>query len=52
MYYGTNSFNVINIGVTAIKEIKITDNFSLPIFGSYILNPNQEISNFVFGISI
>lgn len=52
MYYGTDSFNVINIGITAIKEIKITDNFSLPIFGSYIVNPNQEISHFVFGISI
>lgn len=52
MYYGTTDFNLVNIGVTASKEIKITEDFSLPIFGSYILNPNQEIAHFVFGISI
>lgn len=51
-YYGTTNFNVINIGVTASKEIKITDDFSLPIFGSFILNPNQEIAYFVFGITL
>jgi hypothetical protein len=52
MYYGTTDFNFVNVGVTASKEIKITDDFSLPIFGSYILNPNQEIAHFVFGISL
>jgi hypothetical protein len=52
MYYGTDSFNVINLGITASKEIKITDDFSLPIFGSYILNPNIEMAHIVFGISL
>ncbi len=52
MYYGTDTFNIVNIGITASKEIKITDDFSLPIFGSYVLNPNQEVAHFVFGISL
>jgi hypothetical protein len=51
-YYGTENFNVINIGVTASKAIRINSDFSLPIFGSLIINPNQEIAHFVFGISI
>ncbi len=52
LYYGTDKFNVINFGLTASKEIKITDDFSLPIFGSYIINPNQDIAHFVFGVSL
>lgn len=51
-FYGTTGFNLINIGVTASKEIKITEEFSLPIFSSYILNPNQEIGYLVFGFGL
>ena len=51
-YYGTTDFNLINIGVTASKDIKITDDFSLPIFSSYVLNPNLEIGSLVFGFSL
>ena len=50
-YYGTDKFNVINIGIKASKEIKITKDYSLPVFCSYILNPKIEISYLVFGIS-
>jgi len=52
LYYGTTNFNVINLGVTAGKDIKITDDFSLPIFGSFIVNPNQENIHMVFGVSL
>jgi len=52
IYYGTEKFAVINVGVSASKNIKITDDFSLPIFSSFILNPNQDIAHLVFGISI
>ncbi|PIQ07865.1 MAG: hypothetical protein COW71_14820 [Ignavibacteriales bacterium CG18_big_fil_WC_8_21_14_2_50_31_20] len=52
LYYGTKKFNFINLGVTAVKDIKITDDFSFPIFGSFIFNPNKEIAYFVFGISL
>jgi len=51
-YYGTTEFNLINIGVTASKDIKITDDFSLPIFSSYVLNPNLEIASLIFGVSL
>jgi uncharacterized protein (TIGR02001 family) len=51
-YYNTDTFNVINVGLTASKEIKITDDFSLPVFVSYIINPRVEMSHLVFGISL
>ena len=51
-YYGTKDFNVINLGFNASKQIKITEDFSLPVSVSYILNPQAEISYLVFGISI
>lgn len=50
-YYGTDKFNVINVGLKASKEIRITEDYSLPVFCSYILNPKVEISYLVFGIS-
>ena len=51
-FYGTEKFNVINLGLTASKSIKITEDFQLPIFVSYIINPNSEIAYFVFGVSL
>ena len=51
-YYGTKDFNIINFGATASKEIKITDDFALPVFSSLIFNPKQEIAYLVFGITI
>jgi hypothetical protein len=51
-YYGTIDFNLINIGITASKEISITDKFTLPIFSSYVLNPNLEVAFLVFGLSL
>ncbi|MDR2622701.1 MAG: hypothetical protein LBC48_09030, partial [Dysgonamonadaceae bacterium] len=44
--------SVVNISLKASKEIKITDSFSLPVFGQIILNPNREDIFFVFGISL
>jgi len=51
-YYNTDEFKIINIGLKATKKIKITDKFSLPIFASYVFNPNEEIAHFIFGISL
>jgi hypothetical protein len=45
------SLSVINIGLKASKEIKVTDSFSLPVFGQVIANPRDEDIHFVFGIS-
>lgn len=51
-YYGVEKFSVVNLGFTASKSIKISDSFSLPMFGSVILNPASENLFYVLGISL
>ncbi len=51
-YYAVNNFSIINTGIKVSKEIKITDSFSLPVFGSVILNPATENMYYVLGISL
>ena len=46
-----DGFNVVNIGVAAKKDLKITDSFNLPMFTKVTVNPNTEKTYFVFGIS-
>ena len=46
-----DDFSVINAGLKATKELKITDSFSLPISGEIIANPRYEDVFFVFGVS-
>lgn len=50
-FYGTSA-GIINLGVTVSKEIKITDNFSLPVSTSLIVNPQAENIFLVFGFSL
>ncbi len=50
-FYGTEKFNVINLGVKAAKSVKITDEFSLPAAVSFIANPKAEIAYLVFSLS-
>jgi uncharacterized protein (TIGR02001 family) len=47
-----DNFAISNIGIGTSREIKITDNFSLPISGSVILNPSTEQLFVVVGISL
>jgi hypothetical protein len=49
--YGT-TFGVVNLGITVNKDVKITDDFSLPVQASFITNPQDENIYFVFGISL
>ncbi len=51
-YYETTKFNLINIGATVSREINITENFSLPVFTTFIVNPNQEVGYLLFGFSL
>jgi uncharacterized protein (TIGR02001 family) len=51
-YSTSGNFNISNIGISTSKEIKISDSFSLPVFGSAILNPNAEQFYLVVGISL
>lgn len=46
-----SGFNICNISLKSTKEIKVTDSFSIPVFGSVILNPMTEDVNFVIGAS-
>jgi uncharacterized protein (TIGR02001 family) len=44
-------FGLVNIGIGASKEIKITEKYSLPISGQVILNPEAEQFHVVAAIS-
>ena len=50
-YYGTDRFNVINIGVSAVREIKVSEELSVPLSVSFIVNPEAEISYLLVGMS-
>ena len=41
-FYGTNGFAVTNLALKATKEIKVTDSFSIPIFGQVVGNPCSQ----------
>ncbi|MCF6240295.1 MAG: hypothetical protein L3J74_02990 [Bacteroidales bacterium] len=40
--YYSDGFNFVNIGLKASKEIKISDKFSLPLSGAFIINPAKK----------
>lgn len=53
--YVTNAngdFGLVNLGFSTSKEIPITEEFSLPVFGSLIINPEANIGYLVFGVSL
>lgn len=49
--YEANGFAVCNISLKAAKDIKITDSFSLPLFGQVVWNPRSEGAYIVVGLS-
>jgi hypothetical protein len=49
--YGSEP-GVVNIGISALREIKITDKFSLPVQGSLIVNPQTENIWFVLAVKL
>lgn len=50
-YYGTEIFSVTNVGVKATKSVKITEDYSLPVSVTFLINPRAEISYLVFGLA-
>lgn len=50
--YGTTGFAFVNLGLSATKEITISEQFALPVSVAYILNPDQERSFLVIGFGI
>jgi len=41
-FYGTTGFALVNLGITAGTELKLTDSFAPPVSVSYIVNPSGE----------
>jgi len=50
--YGTNGFAVTNLALKATKEIKVTDTFSIPLFGQVVANPCSQRAYLVFGFTL
>ena len=46
----TDGFAVVNLSLKASKEVKITDKYSLGLFGQLAFNPAKEDAFLVFGI--
>ena len=51
-FYGTNGFAVTNLALKATKNIKVTETFSVPIFGQVVANPCSQRAYLVFGFTL
>ena len=51
-FYGTDGFALINLALTASKEIRVTDTFSIPVFAQVAANPYDGKAFFVLGITL
>ena len=50
--YGTTGFAVTNLSLRADKDIKVTDSFSIPVFGQVIANPCTQNAYLVLGLTL
>ena len=50
--YGTTGFAVTNLTLRATKEIKVTDSFSIPVFGQLTGNPCSQKAYLVLGFTL
>jgi len=51
-YYGTDGSGFINLGISASKEIKITEHWNLPVNAALIFNPDAENIFITFGFTL
>lgn len=51
-FYGTTGFAVTNLSVRATKTIRVTDTFSIPVFGQLTGNPCSQKAYLVFGFTL
>ena len=51
-FYGTDGFAVTNLALRATKEIKVTESFSVPVFGQVVANPCSQKAYLVFGFTL
>ena len=50
-FYANGGSGLVNMSFSGSKDISITESYSLPVFGSFIINPEAETAFLVFGIS-
>lgn len=50
-YTTTGDMNLCNIGLSTSRELAITEKFSLPLSGAFIVNPDKKQVHIVFGFS-
>ena len=48
----TSGFAVTNVSLKATKDIKVTDSFSIPVFGPVVGNPCSQKAYLVFGFTL
>ena len=51
-FYGTTGFAVTNLSLKATKDIRVTDTFSVPVFGQVTGNPCSRKAYLVLGFTL
>lgn len=51
-YYGTTGFAVTDVSLKATKTLKVTESFSIPVFGQIVANPCSQKAYLVFGFTL
>ena len=51
-FYGTNGLAVTHLSLQATKSIKVTDSFSIPVFGQVMVNPCSQKAYLVLGFTL
>jgi hypothetical protein len=48
----SGKFEVCNLGLTIVKEIKLSESFSIPLTGTFVVNPSSRQMYVVAGITL
>ena len=51
-FYDTRGFAVTHLALRATKDIKVTETFSIPVFGEVVANPCSQKAYLVFGFTL
>jgi hypothetical protein len=51
-FYGTDGFSLVNLALTAAKDIQVTDTFYIPLFTQVVFNPCINAAYLIVGITL
>ena len=51
-FYSTDGFAVTNVSLKAVKELQMTDKFSVPVFAGVSANPCAQKAYMVVGFTL